>query len=122
MSAETFHEEPQVLDTLVSFDEDRTTGELIIKREQEIDDDWLSEIRKQKVDSVNQKAGDFYHVASIPVEVVDELMRRYGFDVMTAPVRETLKMLQRYALDDFILANTTAPTTRRTKINSRSTP
>jgi ABC-type microcin C transport system permease subunit YejB len=105
MSAETFHEEPQFLDTLVSFDEDRTTGELIIKREQEIDDDWLSEVRKQKVDSANQKAGDFYHVASIPVEVVDELMRRYGFDVMTAPVRETLKMLQRYALDDFILTN-----------------
>ncbi|MCP1937388.1 ABC-type microcin C transport system permease subunit YejB [Bradyrhizobium japonicum] len=105
MSAETFHEEPQVLDTLVSFDEDRATGELIIKREQEIDDDWLSEIRKQKVDSANQKAGDFYHVAAIPVEVVDELMRRYGFDVMTAPVRETLKMLQRYALDDFILTN-----------------
>jgi ABC-type microcin C transport system permease subunit YejB len=105
MSAETFHEEPQVLDTLVSFDEDRTTGDLIVKREQEIDDDWLSEIRKQKVDSVNQKAGDFYHVASIPVEVVDELMRLYGFDVMTAPVRETLKMLQRYALDDFILTN-----------------
>jgi ABC-type microcin C transport system permease subunit YejB len=107
MSAETFHEEPQVLDTLVSFDEDRTTGDLIIKREQEIDDDWLSEIRKQKVDSANQKAGDFYHVASIPVEVVDELLRRYGFDVMTAPVRETLKMLQRYALDDFILTNKT---------------
>jgi ABC-type microcin C transport system permease subunit YejB len=105
MSAETFHEEPQVLDTLVSFDEDRTTNELIIKREQHIDDDWLSAIRKQKVDSVNQKTGDMYHVASIPVEVVDELYRRYGFDVMTAPVRETLKMLQRYALDDFILTN-----------------
>jgi hypothetical protein len=105
MSAETFHEEPRVLDTLVSFDEDRSTGELVIKREQEIDDDWLSEIRKQKVDSVNQKAGEFMHVASIPVEVCDELYRRYGFDVMTAPVRETLKMLQRYALDDFILTN-----------------
>jgi ABC-type microcin C transport system permease subunit YejB len=105
MSAETFHEEPRVLDTLVSFDEDRATGELIIKREQEIDDAWLSEVRKQKIDSANQKAGDFYHVASIPVEVVDELYRLYGFDVMTAPVRETLKMLQRYALDDFILTN-----------------
>lgn len=103
MSAETFHEEPQVLDTLVSFDEDRTTNELIIKREQHIPDDWLSEVRKQKVDSANRASGDFHHVASIPVEVVDEMMRRYGFDVMTAPVRETLKMLQRYALDDFIL-------------------
>jgi hypothetical protein len=103
MSAETFHEEPQLINPLVSFDEDRSTGDLIIQRSQEIPDDWLSEVRKQKVDSANQKAGDFYHVASIPVEVCDELFRRYGFDVMTAPVRETLKMLQRYALDDFIL-------------------
>jgi hypothetical protein len=105
MSAETFHEEPQVLDTLVSFDEDRTTNELIIKREQHIPDDWLSEIRKIKVDSVNRKSGEMLHVAAIPAEVVDELYRLYGFDVMTAPVPETLKMLQRYALDDFILTN-----------------
>jgi hypothetical protein len=105
MSAETFHEEPRVLDTLVSFDEDRSTGQLIIKREQEIDDAWLSEIRKQKIDSVNQKSGEMMHVASIPVEVCDELYRLYGFDVMTAPVAETLKMLQRYSLDAFILTN-----------------
>jgi hypothetical protein len=105
MSAETFREEPKLLDTLVSFDEDRTTNELIIKREQHIDDDWLSDIRKQKVDSANRKSGEMLHVASIPVEVCDELYRRYGFDVMTAPVRETLQMLQRYALDDFILTN-----------------
>ncbi|MHC2284432.1 hypothetical protein [Bradyrhizobium barranii] len=102
MSTE-FYEEPKVLDTLVSFDEDRSTGDLIIQRSQEIPDDWLSEVRKQKVDSANQKAGDFYHVASIPVEVVDELMRRYNFDVMSAPVRETLSMLKRLELDDFIL-------------------
>lgn len=101
MSTE-FYEEPKVLDTLVSFDEDRSTGDLIIQRSQEIPDDWLSEVRKQKVDSANQKAGDFYHVASIPVEVVDELMRRYNFDVMSAPVRETLSMLKRLELDDFI--------------------
>jgi hypothetical protein len=105
MSQETFHEEPKLLDTLVSFDEDRSTNELIIKREQHIPDDWLSEVAKQKVDSANQRTGDFYHVASIPVEVVDDLLRTYGFDVMNAPVRETLKMLNRYALDKFILTN-----------------
>jgi hypothetical protein len=105
MSAETFHEEPKVLDTLVSFDEDRTTNELIIKREQHIPDAFLSDLRKQKIDSVNQKSGEMMHVASIPVEVCDELYRRYGFDVMTAPVAETLKMLQRYDLDVFILTN-----------------
>lgn len=103
MSAETFHEEPRLLDSLVRFDEDRTTGELIIARSQELPDDWLSEVRKQKVDSANHKMGDFYHVASIPIEVCDELMRRYNFDVFNEPARATLKMLDRLALDDFIL-------------------
>jgi hypothetical protein len=105
MSAETFHEEPKVLDTLVSFDEDRSTNELIIKREQHLPDEWMSDLRKAKVDSVNQRSGEMLHVASIPVEVCDELNRLYGFDVMTAPIRETLKMLNRYALDSFILTN-----------------
>lgn len=102
MSAETFYEEPKVLDTLVSFDEDRTTNELIIKREQHIPDDWMSDIAKQKIDSKHTPTGDFYQVASVPVEVVDELMRRYGFDFMNAPARECLKMLDRYAFDNFI--------------------
>lgn len=102
MSAETFYEEPKVLDTLVRFDEDRSTGELIIGRSQELPDNWLSEVAKQKVDSANHRMGDFYQVASIPVEVVDELMRRYNFDVFNEPARATLKMLDRLALDNFI--------------------
>lgn len=105
MSAETFREEPKLLDSLVAFDEDRSTGNLIIKREQHLPDEWLSDLRKAKVDSANQRSGDMLHVASIPVEVVDDLMRLYGFDVMNAPVAETLKMLKRYELDIFILTN-----------------
>jgi hypothetical protein len=105
MSAETFREEPVLLDSLVQFDEDRTTGNLIIKREQHLPDEWLSDLRSMKVDSVNQRSGDLLHVAAIPVEVVDDLMRLYGFDVMNAPVAETLKMLNRYALDIFIVTN-----------------
>lgn len=97
--------ETTLLDTGVAFDEDRSTGELIVKREQHLPDEWLSDLRKQKVDSVNQRSGDYLHVASIPVEVCDELMRLYGFDVFTAPVHETLKMLNRYHLDVFILTN-----------------
>ena len=103
MSAETFFEEPTLLDTLVSFDEDNSTGNLIIKREQYIPDDWMSEIAKIKVDSKHTPAGDFYPVATVPVEIVDELKRRYGFDFMNAPARECLKMLDRYAFDNFIL-------------------
>ncbi|MBW7970957.1 hypothetical protein [Bradyrhizobium sp. BR 10289] len=89
----------------MSFDEDRSTNELIIKKEQHIDDAWLSEVSKQKIDSANHKMGDFYHVASIPVSVVDDLWDRYGFDVMNAPARETLAMLKRYDLDNFVLTN-----------------
>lgn len=102
MSADTFFEEPRVLDTLVAFDEDRSTGDLIIKRSQEIDDDWLSDVSTRKIDSKHTPAGDFYQVASVPVAVVDELMRLYGFDFMNAPARECLKMLDRYAFDNFI--------------------
>lgn len=105
MSQDTFYEEPQLLDSLVSFDEDRSTNELIIRREQHLPDEWLSDLRKIKVDSVNQRSGDFLHVCSIPVEVCDDLLRMYGFDVMTARAPEIVKMLKRYALDIFILTN-----------------
>lgn len=105
MSAENFYEEPVLLDSLVTFDEDASTGDLIIQREQHLPDEWLSDLRNMKVDSVNQRSGDFLHVASIPVEVVDELKAVYGFDVMTADVRETIKMLNRYALDVFVVTN-----------------
>lgn len=106
MSADTFYEEPQLLDTLVNFDEDRTTGGLIIERTQEIPDDWLSDIAKQRVDSVNTRWGDFGHLAAIPVEVVDEIHRKYGFDIMACnSAREILNMLRRYEFDKFILTN-----------------
>lgn len=105
MSEETFREEPVLLDTLVSFDNDASTDDLIIKREQHLPDEWLSDLRKMKVDSVNQRSGEMLHVCSIPVEVCDELLRKYGFDVMSAPVAETLKMLKRHHLDVFILTN-----------------
>jgi hypothetical protein len=97
-----FYEEPTVLDSLVSFDQNDADERLIIKRTQEIDDSFLRGLADERLASTNQRANDFYHVASVPVEVVDELMRRYGFDVMAAPVKETLRMLRRLDLDHFI--------------------
>lgn len=105
MSSETFYEEPQLLSALTAFDEDRSTGELIINRYQEIPDWWLSEVANLKVDSLHTPSGDLLHVAAVPEVVVDDLLHRYGFDVMTADIRETVKMLKRYALDHFILTN-----------------
>jgi hypothetical protein len=49
--------------------------------------------------------GDFHLVASVPVIVVEELLRRYNFDVMREPVRETMKMLNKLHLDLFIQTN-----------------
>jgi hypothetical protein len=33
---------------------------------------------------------------------VEDLLTNYGFDVMTAPIRETMAMLKRRELDQFI--------------------
>jgi hypothetical protein len=102
MSAETFFEEPKVIDTLISFDEDMSSGALIIKREQEIPDWWLAELAQLETGRLDP-TGNFLHVAAVPVAVVDDLLFNYGFDVMNAPIAETVAMLRRYALDKFIL-------------------
>jgi hypothetical protein len=52
-----------------------------------------------------QRAGEFHHLAAIPEVVVIELLRRYNFDVLNEPVRETLKMLRKRDLDLFIATN-----------------
>lgn len=104
MSAETFKPAPKLLDTLVSFDEDRVTNELIIKRTQELPDDWLQANRKVREDSVRRRT-NWEPVASIPTEVADWLLRELNFDVMREPFKATIAMLKRHHLDHFILTN-----------------
>jgi hypothetical protein len=104
MSAETFYEEPNVIDTLISFDEDMSSGNLIIKREQEIPDWWLAEMAQLETSKLDP-CGNFLLAASVPVVVVDDLLFNYGFDVMNAPITETMAMLRRYALDRFIMTS-----------------
>ena len=97
--------EPKVLDTLVSFDNDASTGNLIVKRTQEIPTDWISDLRKIREDSLSRRARDWEPVASIPVEVADDLKRRLGIDVSTAPFKDVIAVLKREGLDYFILTN-----------------
>lgn len=104
MSDKTFYEEPTVLDTLVSFDQDRTTNDLIIKRTQEVPDDWRMANRATREESTHRRT-DFEPVASIPVEVADFLLRVFNFDVMREPFKATIAMLKKHHLDDFILTN-----------------
>jgi hypothetical protein len=104
MSAETFYEEPTVLDQLIAFDEDMSTGDLIVRREQEIPDWWLADMAQLETGRLDP-TGNFLLAASVPTAVVDDLLLKYGFDVMNEPIAETLKMLRRYALDRFILTS-----------------
>jgi hypothetical protein len=102
MSNETFYEEPQLINSLVSFDQDVDGKNLYINQTQEITDDFLQAQADKRLASTNERASDFYEVASIPIAVVDHLLTHYGFDVMTAPVRDTLRMLKQLELDQFL--------------------
>jgi hypothetical protein len=102
MSQETFYEEPQLINALVSFEQDADGKTLYVNKTQEIPDDFLRAQADKRLASTNERATDFYEVASIPIAVVDHLLTHYGFDVMTAPVRETLRMLKQLELDQFL--------------------
>jgi hypothetical protein len=95
----------QISDTLVAFDNDASTGNLIIKRTQEIPSDWIANLRKQKEGNKLTRSGNWMPVASIPVEVAEDLKRRGVIDVYTAPFREVIAVLKREGLDYFVLTN-----------------
>lgn len=105
MSQETFYEEPKLINSLVSFDQDADGNNLYVNTTQEIPDDFLSDLADKRLASTNERANDFYHVASIPIAVVDHLLAHYNFDVMAAPVKDTLAMLKRLDLDAFLATN-----------------
>lgn len=94
-------------DTEVSFDEDRSTNDLIIKHHQYIPDDFVSDLKAAKVDSLRQRSGDMMLALSVPVEVIQDMQRLYNFDAMNAPIKEVRAMLQRMQLDAFIATNRT---------------
>jgi hypothetical protein len=100
----SFYEEPKVIDTLVSFDQSDADKTLIIKRTQEVPDDWRMANRKIREESVHRRT-DWEPVASIPVEVADFMLRVLNFDVTREPFKATIAMLKKHHLDDFILTN-----------------
>jgi hypothetical protein len=95
----------KVLDQLVNFDQDTSTNDLIIKRTQDIPDDFVTALKANKIDSFNRPTGDMLHMASIPVSVVEMLLRDFQFDVMKEPVKRTLSMLKALHMDAFIVTD-----------------
>jgi hypothetical protein len=94
--------EPTLLDctsTLFSQGDD-----LIVRQSQEIPDEFISDLRARKADSINTPAGEFHLMATIPTSTI-ETWYRQGFDYMQAPIADILKRLKQQHLDHFIASN-----------------
>lgn len=105
MSEKTFREEPKVLDSLVSFDNDASTGNLIIKRTQAIPQSFIDRNREIREGNRKTRSGWWLPVASIPTEIADDLKRRLGIDVSTAPFKDVIRVLKQENLDYLILTD-----------------
>lgn len=97
--------EPQVIDQEVDFDEDHSTGHVIIKRHQYIPDDFIAALKAGKMDSVNKRSGEMMHTMCIPVAVIEDIKRLYDFDAMEQPQHRTAAMLRKLGMDAFIVTN-----------------
>lgn len=78
-----------------------TGGDRLIKYEQEIPEEFLTSLRKERDDSLSTPAGEFHRVASIPVAVVEKWLRQ-GFNVYEAPIQDTMARLRLEGLDGFL--------------------
>lgn len=72
-----------------------------IARAQDIPDTFISDLRDDRLASMNAASGDIHRVASIPAVLVVKWLNE-GFDVFRAPLRDTMKRLREEGFDDFI--------------------
>lgn len=91
-------------DTAVTFHDEPLSDKLGFVHTQHIPDDFIASLKRDKMDSARRPAGDFLHMCSIPVSVVEDL-QRLGYDVMKEPVHETIRMLKLFGLDAFITSD-----------------
>lgn len=94
---------PTIIDKLVGFKS--IPSGLGITHTQYLPESFVSDLKRDKMDSLNTPTGDFYRVASIPVSVVEDLLKNHNFDVMREPAAATIKMLKKLHLDAFVTTN-----------------
>jgi hypothetical protein len=95
---------------MVSFDEDHSDSaegvKLVIKREQDIPDDYISDLKRDKIDTLHTPTGDFFRVASIPVEVIQKWAREgFIFEEHLHNLPAIMNRLRAESLDAFITTN-----------------
>jgi hypothetical protein len=105
MKATVTTEPLKVYDAEVSFDQDRSTNDLIIKRHQYIPDNFIDALKSDKMDSYRRPSGEFLHMCSIPVSVIEHLKEVHHYDAMEEPIRKTISKLKALGLDAFITSD-----------------
>lgn len=76
-------------------------GSLLVQKTQEITQDFLDDLKAQRIASAGRPTGDLHKAASIPV-VVYERWLRDGYDARLEPITKTLAKLRAEGLDYFI--------------------
>jgi len=93
----------RIIDKLVSFDT-APGGDLVIKHEHYIPDEFISSLKLEKADSISTPAGNFHRVCSIPLGAVDQMVKE-GIDLYRSPIRDIMRWLRKHDADAFITTN-----------------
>jgi hypothetical protein len=83
---------------------DVTPTEVVTTQLQDIPDEFISDLKRNKIDADHERAGEFMLAASIP-EVLHLQWLREGYDCTREPARKTVQRLQAQGLDAFIQTN-----------------
>lgn len=93
-----------LIDHQVEFLNGDETNPLLIKKTQELPQEFLDSLKAERDASTSKPAGEFHRVASIPTVVYEKWLKE-GYDAQKEPIAKTLAKLKAEHLDYFITTN-----------------
>lgn len=90
-----------LIDTSVDFLDGDSNTPFVIKKTQEIPQEWIDGLRAERANSGAKPMGNFHRVASIPTSVYEKWLKE-GYDAQNEPLPKTLAKLSSEGLDYFI--------------------
>lgn len=93
-----------LIDHRVEFLDGDETNPLLIKKTQELPQEFLDSLKAERDASTSKPAGEFHRVASIPTVVYEKWLKD-GYDAQKEPIAKTLAKLKAEHLDYFITTN-----------------
>lgn len=90
-------------DQLVQFDNDKSTGDLLINRTQEIPGEFLDHLQLMRANSIQTPMGEMHCACVVPTTVIEQ-WKREGFDAMdpSVSIEDVMRRLRKQELDNFI--------------------